>query len=63
MIRLLVLTLGAFVWQTTEILPIGLLPQIAGDLRVSEASAGLPIDARRRTGAWSFPIRTKDNLR
>jgi MFS transporter, DHA1 family, L-arabinose/isopropyl-beta-D-thiogalactopyranoside export protein len=37
MIRLLVLTFGAFVWQTTEILPIGLLPQIAGDLHVSEA--------------------------
>jgi DHA1 family L-arabinose/isopropyl-beta-D-thiogalactopyranoside export protein-like MFS transporter len=41
MIRLLVLTLGAFVWQTTEILPIGLLPQIAGDLHVSEAQVGL----------------------
>jgi len=38
--RLLVLTLGAFVWQTTEILPIGLLPQIAGDLHVSEAQVG-----------------------
>jgi MFS transporter, DHA1 family, L-arabinose/isopropyl-beta-D-thiogalactopyranoside export protein len=41
MIRLLVLTLGAFVWQTTEILPIGLLPQIAGDLHASEAQVGL----------------------
>lgn len=38
--KLLVLTLGAFVWQTTEILPIGLLPQIAGDLHVSEAQVG-----------------------
>ncbi|MDR3436764.1 MFS transporter [Telmatospirillum sp.] len=39
--RLLILTLGAFVWQTTEILPIGLLPQIASDLSVSESHVGL----------------------
>ncbi|MFT4267150.1 MAG: MFS transporter [Xenophilus sp.] len=38
--RLLVLMLGAFVAQTTEYLPIGLLPQIAADLGVFEARAG-----------------------
>lgn len=38
--RLLVLMLGAFVAQTTEYLPIGLLPQIAEDLGVSEARTG-----------------------
>lgn len=38
--RLLVLMLGTFVAQSTEYLPIGLLPQIAADLVVSEARAG-----------------------
>lgn len=38
--KLLVLMLGAFVAQTTEYLPIGLLPQIAADLGVSEARTG-----------------------
>ncbi len=37
---LLVLMLGAFVAQTTEYLPIGLLPQIAHSLNVSEARVG-----------------------
>lgn len=41
MIRaLLVLILGAFVSQTTEYLPIGLLPRIADDLQVSQAAVG-----------------------
>ncbi|TFY87702.1 MFS transporter [Pseudomonas nabeulensis] len=38
--RLLVLMLGAFVAQTTEYLPIGLLSRIAEDLGVSEARTG-----------------------
>jgi len=37
---LLVLTLGAFVSQTTEYLPIGLLRQISADLQVSDAQVG-----------------------
>ncbi|XBS69771.1 MFS transporter [Acerihabitans sp. KWT182] len=37
---LLVLMLGAFVSQTTEYLPIGLLPRIALDLHVSQADVG-----------------------
>lgn len=37
---LLVLMLGAFVSQTTEYLPIGLLPQIAGDLQISHTRVG-----------------------
>ncbi|WP_158782299.1 MFS transporter [Pantoea sp. BAV 3049] len=37
---LLILMLGAFVSQTTEYLPIGLLPQIAGDLHVSLGATG-----------------------
>lgn len=41
MIRaLLVLMLGAFVSQTTEYLPIGLLPRIAEDLQVFQAAVG-----------------------
>lgn len=38
--RLLLLMLAAFVAQTTEYLPIGLLPQIAGNLKVSTAQTG-----------------------
>lgn len=41
MARLIVLSLGAFVWQVTEILPIGLLTDIAHGLNVSEAQVGL----------------------
>lgn len=39
--RILVLSFGAFVWQVTEILPIGLLTDIAHGLNVSEAQVGL----------------------
>ncbi len=37
---LLILMLGAFVSQTTEYLPIGLLPQISSDLQVSLGATG-----------------------
>ncbi|TCL03133.1 MFS transporter [Sodalis ligni] len=40
MSRLLILMLGAFVAQTTEYLPIGLLSQIAASLDVSETRTG-----------------------
>ncbi|MGO3517831.1 MAG: MFS transporter [Acetobacter cibinongensis] len=39
--RILILSLGAFVWQVTEILPIGLLTDIAHGLTVSESQIGL----------------------
>jgi MFS transporter, DHA1 family, L-arabinose/isopropyl-beta-D-thiogalactopyranoside export protein len=38
---LLVLMFGAFVAQTTEYLPVGLLPQISHSLGVSDASVGV----------------------
>ncbi|MFC3654134.1 MFS transporter [Xanthomonas hyacinthi] len=38
--RLLLLVLAAFIAQTSEYLPIGLLPQIAGNLKVAPAQAG-----------------------
>lgn len=37
---LLILMMGAFVSQTTEFLPIGLLPQLVSDLQVSPESIG-----------------------
>ncbi|WP_237154134.1 MFS transporter [Oryzibacter oryziterrae] len=40
MIRLLIVMLAAFVAQTTEYLPIGLVPAIRQDLGVSEAAVG-----------------------
>ncbi|MCP1220975.1 sugar transporter [Acetobacter orientalis] len=39
--RILILSLGAFVWQVTELLPIGLLTDIAQDLHVSASQIGL----------------------
>jgi MFS transporter, DHA1 family, L-arabinose/isopropyl-beta-D-thiogalactopyranoside export protein len=38
---LLVLMFGAFFAQTTEYLPVGLLPQISHSLGVSDASVGV----------------------
>lgn len=38
--RLLIVMLGAFVAQTAEYLPIGLLPEIGRNLRVSESAVG-----------------------
>jgi MFS transporter, DHA1 family, inner membrane transport protein len=37
--------LSAFIFVTTETLPIGLLPQMAGDLHVPESSVGLLVTA------------------
>lgn len=37
------LTLSAFVFNTSEFMPIGLLTDIAGDLNITEAHAGLLI--------------------
>lgn len=41
MMAVLLLALGAFVWQVTELLPIGLLPQIAAGLTVPVDRVGL----------------------
>jgi MFS family permease len=38
--RLLIVMLGAFVAQTAEYLPIGLLPEISRNLQVSESAVG-----------------------
>lgn len=43
---LLVLALSAFAIGTTEFVIMGLLPQVAGDLRVSIPSAGWLISVR-----------------
>jgi predicted MFS family arabinose efflux permease len=40
-LALAALAVSAFLYVTTETLPIGLLPQIAGDLHVAESSVGL----------------------
>jgi predicted MFS family arabinose efflux permease len=40
-LALTALAVSAFLYVTTETLPIGLLPQIAGDLHVAESSVGL----------------------
>lgn len=45
LLPLLVLTLAAFVFNTSEFVPIGLLSDIAGDLGISEARAGFLISA------------------
>lgn len=47
MARILVLSFGAFVWQVTEILPIGLLTDIAHGLNVSEAQVVYWLQAMR----------------
>ncbi|QIH98898.1 MFS transporter [Rhodococcoides fascians A21d2] len=39
--KLLVLAAAAFIYVTAETLPVGLLPEISGDLGVSEAAVGL----------------------
>lgn len=44
-LALTALALSAFIYVTTETLPIGLLPQIAGDLHVAESSVGLLVTA------------------
>ncbi|RJQ66882.1 MFS transporter [Pseudonocardiaceae bacterium YIM PH 21723] len=48
---LAVLTVTAFVVVTTELLPVGLLPQISGDLGISDARAGLLVTAYAFTAA------------
>lgn len=42
---LLLLTLAGFTFNTSELIPIGLLSDIAGSFGVSEARAGLLITA------------------
>lgn len=41
MVRLVMLSVGAFVWLVTEVMPIGLLTDIAQGLHVSPAQVGL----------------------
>lgn len=44
-ISLAALALSTFVYVTTEVLPIGLLPQIAGDLDTTQSAVGLLVTA------------------
>ncbi|MFT8418973.1 MAG: MFS transporter [Acetobacter sp.] len=41
MVRLVMLSVGAFIWLVTEVMPIGLLTDIAQGLQVSPAQVGL----------------------
>ncbi|BBD96978.1 MFS transporter [Sphingobium amiense] len=49
------LALGVFAFVTTEFLPVGVLPQIAADLRVSLSTAGLMLTAPGIVAAMSAP--------
>lgn len=50
--RVLVLILGAFLWQVTETLPIGLLPDMSRGLNISDSQSGLLITAY----AWTVAL-------
>lgn len=49
------LALGVFAFVTTEFLPVGVLPQIAGDLGVPLSTAGLMLTAPGIVAAMSAP--------
>lgn len=53
---LLVLALSAFAIGTTEFVIMGLLPQVAGDLRVSIPSAGWLISGYAFAVAFGAPL-------
>src|SRR5271154_4239187 len=46
---------GAFAFVTTEYLPVGVLPQIANDLHISEGTAGLMVTTPGILAAISAP--------
>jgi predicted MFS family arabinose efflux permease len=48
-------TIGAFAFVTTEFLPVGLLPHVAGDLGVSAGTAGLMVTIPGVIAAISAP--------
>lgn len=50
------LAIGSFALVTTQFLPIGLLRQIAGDIGISEAQAGLSISASAFVAALTAPL-------
>jgi len=47
---------GAFALVTTEFLPVGLLPQIAADIGVSEGQAGLMVTTPGILAAIAAPV-------
>ncbi|MDB5995089.1 MAG: major Facilitator Superfamily protein [Pseudomonas sp.] len=47
---------AAFAFVTTEYLPVGILPQIASDLNISEGTAGLMVTAPGVLAAISAPV-------
>jgi predicted MFS family arabinose efflux permease len=49
-------TLGAFSLITLEFLPVGLLPEIADSLRISEGTAGLMVTAPGLAAAVAAPV-------
>ncbi len=53
---LIAIGVGAFALVTTEFLPIGLLPQIASDMGVSQGSAGLIVTISGLLAAIAAPI-------
>ena len=50
------LTLSAFVFNTSEFIPIGLLTDIAGDFNVGEAQAGMLISVYAIVALMSLPL-------
>ncbi len=50
------MTIGTFAMVTSEILPVGLLSEIAADLRISEGSAGLTVTVPGVMAAFAAPV-------
>jgi predicted MFS family arabinose efflux permease len=50
------MTVGTFAMVTSEILPVGLLPEIAADLRISEGAAGLMVTVPGVMAAVAAPV-------
>jgi predicted MFS family arabinose efflux permease len=48
--------IGAFALVTSEFLPVGLLPQIAHDLRITEGQAGLMVTLPGFLAAIAAPL-------
>lgn len=57
-LAVLSVAIGSFALVTTEFLPVGLLPSIAGSLHVSEGTAGLMVTVPGLLGALAAPLIT-----
>jgi predicted MFS family arabinose efflux permease len=57
-LAVLSVSLGAFVFVTSEFLPIGLLTQISAGLHISDGTAGLMVTVPGLVAAFAAPIMT-----